>query len=63
MLWVHRGVLSAVRLVALSEPDLLTGAAEPLMVPHYRRIDPVDQPEVLAAMGWLTTAALSERSA
>jgi hypothetical protein len=33
----------------LPEPDSLTEAAEPLMVPHYRRIDPADQPEVLAA--------------
>ena len=38
-------------------------AAELLMIRHYRRIDPADQPEVLAAMGWLTTVALSERSA
>ena len=38
-------------------------AAEPLMIRHYRRIDPADQPEVLAEMAWLTTAALSDRSA
>ena len=37
-------------------------AAEPLTIRHYRRIDPADQPEVLAAMGWLTTAALSDGS-
>jgi HEAT repeat protein len=46
----------------LSQPSLLavTEAAEPLTIRHYRRIDPADQPEVLAAMGWPTTAALSE---
>jgi HEAT repeat protein len=49
----------------LNQPSLLavTEAAEALMIRHYRRIDPADQPEVLAAMGWLTTAALSDRSA
>jgi hypothetical protein len=41
-------VLSAVGLVALPEPDWLTEAAEPLVVPHYCRIDPAGQPEVLA---------------
>ena len=48
----------------LSQPSLLavTEAAEPLTIRHYRRIDPADQPEVLAAMGWLTTAALSDGS-
>lgn len=56
-------MLSAVRLVALPEPDLLTEAAEPLTIRHYRRIDPAGQPEVPATMGWLTAAALSERSA
>jgi HEAT repeat protein len=49
----------------LSQPSLLvvTEAAEALMIRHYRRIDPADQPEVLASMGWLTTAALSDGSA
>ena len=60
MLRGHRGVLSAVRLVALPEPDPLTEAAEPLMVPHDRRIDPASQPEVRAVLGRLTAAALSE---
>ena len=49
----------------LSQSSLLevTEAAEPLMIRHYRQIDPADQPEVLAAMGWLTTTALSDSSA
>jgi hypothetical protein len=33
------------------------------MIRHYRRIDPADQPEVLATMGWLTTAAQTNYSA
>jgi HEAT repeat protein len=49
---------------ALSQSSLaaVTEAAEPLMIRHYRQIDPADQPEVLAVMGWLTTAALSDSS-
>jgi HEAT repeat protein len=48
----------------LNQPSLLVvaWAAESLMIRHYRRIDPADQPEVFAAMGWLT-AAVSDRSA
>jgi hypothetical protein len=41
---------AGVRLVALPEPGSLTEAAGPLMIPHCRRIDPADQPEVLAAI-------------
>jgi HEAT repeat protein len=49
----------------LSRSSLPTAAlvAEPLMIRYYRQIEPADQSEVLAAMGWLTTAALSYRSA
>jgi HEAT repeat protein len=52
-----------VRTLAQSSALEVAKAAEPLMIRHYRRIDPADQPEVLVAMGWLTTAALSDRSA
>lgn len=49
---------------ALSQSLLeVTEAAESLTMRHYRRIDPADQPEVFATMGWLTTAVLSGRSA
>ena len=40
-----------------------TEVAEPLVIGQYRRINPADRLEVLDAMGWLTTAALSDRSA
>ena len=59
-------LLILARLVhTLNQPSLHAAAhtAEPLMTRLYRRIDPADQPEVFAAMGWLTTAALSDRSA
>jgi len=46
---------------SFSQPSIQ--AAEPFMIRLYRRIDLDDQPEVLDAMGWLTTAALSDRSA
>ena len=49
----------------LNQPSLLRAydAAGPLMIRHYHQIDPADQPEVLATMGWLTTAALTDDSA
>jgi ParB family transcriptional regulator, chromosome partitioning protein len=58
-------LILASKVRTLSQPSLreVTDAAESLMIRHYRRIDPADQPEVLAAMGWLTTAVLSDRSA
>ena len=52
-----------VRTLSQSSLAAVTKAAEPLIVRHYRRIGPADKPEVLAAMEWLTTAVLSDRSA
>jgi hypothetical protein len=59
-------LLTLARKIRTLSPSMLgvaTVPAEALMIRHYRRIDPADQPEVLAAMGWLTMAALSGRSA
>lgn len=36
----------------------VVGAGERLMIRHYRYIEPAEQSEVFAAMGWLTAAAL-----
>jgi hypothetical protein len=58
-------LLLARKVRTLSQPSLLraTQAAEPLMIRHYRHIDAADQPEVLAAMGWLTTELRSRPAA
>ena len=52
-----------VRTLGCSSLTAVTRAAEQLMIRSYRRIDPADQPGVLAAMGWLTTAVLTDSSA
>jgi HEAT repeat protein len=47
------------RIQTLSKSSLsqVAPAAHLLMIRHYHRLDPTEQPMVLAAMGWLTTAA------
>jgi HEAT repeat protein len=51
-----------VRTLSQSSLAEITEAAESLMIRYYRQIDPADRPEVFAAMGWLTAAALSNNS-
>ena len=50
------GLAKRVRVLKQASVGHAIGAAEELMVRHYRRIDPVDQVWVRAEMGWLTTA-------